>query len=148
MNTSNVRWPESLWAAMTPSGPELPQLTGTQQADVIVIGGGFTGLSTALHLREAGVDVVAPCHIEEIRSTVAQHADKTFSRLAVLRNNVLRIGPRQRRDHLAIIAPRRAPARLGCLDNRDIDTRFAQMQRGGQAGKTATDHDHIRLLRA
>src|SRR5215218_2186874 len=57
MNTSNVRWPDSLWAAMTPSGPELPELSGTQQADVIVIGGGFTGLSTALHLREAGVDV-------------------------------------------------------------------------------------------
>src|SRR5215207_5344516 len=58
MNTSNVRWPDSLWAAMTPSGPELHELTGTQQADVIVIGGGFTGLSTALHLlREAGVDV-------------------------------------------------------------------------------------------
>src|SRR5206468_4663015 len=57
MNTSTVRWPDSLWAAMTPSGPELPELTGTQQADVIVIGGGFTGLSTALHLREAGVDV-------------------------------------------------------------------------------------------
>ena len=35
----------------------LPELTGTQQADVVVIGGGFTGLSTALHLREAGVDV-------------------------------------------------------------------------------------------
>ena len=30
---------------------------GTAEADVIVIGGGFTGLSTALHLREAGVDV-------------------------------------------------------------------------------------------
>src|SRR5437899_10904625 len=57
MNTSNVRWPESLWAAMTPSGPDLPELTGTRQADVIVIGGGFTGLSAALHLREAGVDV-------------------------------------------------------------------------------------------
>src|ERR1700755_3066947 len=57
MNTSNVRWPESLWAAMTPSGPNLPELTGTQQADVIVGGGGFTGLSTALHLRETGVDV-------------------------------------------------------------------------------------------
>src|SRR5438034_1243109 len=57
MNTSTVRWPDSLWAAVTPSGPELPELTGTQQADVIVIGGGFTGLSTALHLREAGVDV-------------------------------------------------------------------------------------------
>jgi glycine/D-amino acid oxidase-like deaminating enzyme len=57
MNTTNVRWPDSLWAAVTPSGPELPELIGTQQADVIVIGAGFTGLSTALHLREAGVDV-------------------------------------------------------------------------------------------
>lgn len=57
MNTTNVRWPSSLWAAVTPQGPELPELTGTLQADVIVIGAGFTGLSTALHLREAGVDV-------------------------------------------------------------------------------------------
>src|ERR1044072_3932370 len=57
MNTSDVRWPGSLWAAVTPSGPELPELIGTQQADVIVIGAGFTGLSTALHLRESGVDV-------------------------------------------------------------------------------------------
>jgi glycine/D-amino acid oxidase-like deaminating enzyme len=32
-------------------------MVGAQQADVVVIGGGFTGLSTALHLREAGVDV-------------------------------------------------------------------------------------------
>ena len=43
MNTSNVRWPNSLWAAATPPGPDLPELIGTQQADVIVIGGGFTG---------------------------------------------------------------------------------------------------------
>ena len=57
MDTTNVRWPDSLWAAVTPQGPELPELIGTQQADVIVIGAGFTGLSTALHLREAGVDV-------------------------------------------------------------------------------------------
>ena len=57
MDTTHVRWPDSLWAAVTLSGPELPELTGTQQADVVVIGAGFTGLSTALHLREAGVDV-------------------------------------------------------------------------------------------
>jgi len=56
MNDRAVRWPPSLWAAVTPAGPELPDLTGTQQADVIVIGAGFTGLSTALHLREAGID--------------------------------------------------------------------------------------------
>ena len=57
MDTANVRAPDSLWAAVTSAGPDLPELAGTAEADVIVIGGGFTGLSTALHLREAGVDV-------------------------------------------------------------------------------------------
>ncbi|MBR0718584.1 FAD-binding oxidoreductase [Bradyrhizobium liaoningense] len=57
MQTSPVNWPNSLWAAVTPQGPELPELVGTETADVVVVGGGFTGLSTALHLREAGVDV-------------------------------------------------------------------------------------------
>ena len=57
MPVANVRWPDSLWAAMTPPGPDLPELVETAEADVIVIGGGFTGLSTALHLREEGVDV-------------------------------------------------------------------------------------------
>ena len=57
MDAATARWPDSLWAAVTPSGPELPELVGTEKTDVIVIGGGFTGLSAALHLREAGVDV-------------------------------------------------------------------------------------------
>jgi glycine/D-amino acid oxidase-like deaminating enzyme len=57
MDSANVRWPNSLWAAVTPIGPELPELIGAAEADVIVVGGGFTGLSTALHLCEAGVDV-------------------------------------------------------------------------------------------
>src|ERR1700754_4930531 len=57
MNSATAAWPDSLWAAMTPPGPELPKLVRTAEADVIVIGAGFTGLSAALHLREAGVDV-------------------------------------------------------------------------------------------
>jgi glycine/D-amino acid oxidase-like deaminating enzyme len=57
MDTATIRWPDSLWAAATPPGPALPELIGTAKADVVVIGGGFTGLSAALHLREAGVDV-------------------------------------------------------------------------------------------
>src|SRR5258705_7346086 len=57
MDTANVGWPCSLWVAVTPPGPDLPRLIGTAAADVVVIGGSFTGLSAALHLREAGVDV-------------------------------------------------------------------------------------------
>ena len=57
MDCSDISWPESLWDAVTPPGPELPRLVGAAEADVVVIGAGFTGLSSALHLREAGVDV-------------------------------------------------------------------------------------------
>jgi sarcosine oxidase len=35
----------------------LPRLEGTQKADIAIIGGGFTGLSAALHLAEQGCDV-------------------------------------------------------------------------------------------
>src|SRR3954467_6172773 len=57
MHSANVDWPDSLWAAVTPRGPDLPALAGDATADVVVIGAGFTGLSSALHLREASVDV-------------------------------------------------------------------------------------------
>lgn len=40
-----------------PAAPR-PPLTNEARADVVIIGGGYTGLSTALSLSEAGVDVV------------------------------------------------------------------------------------------
>jgi glycine/D-amino acid oxidase-like deaminating enzyme len=50
--------PNSLWAATAPEAPRDPSLEGNHTADVCVIGGGFTGLSTALHIAETGGDVV------------------------------------------------------------------------------------------
>ncbi len=52
-----IEWPPSLWAAVTAAGPALPAVSGEIKADVLVIGAGFTGLSTALHLRRLGIDV-------------------------------------------------------------------------------------------
>ena len=37
---------------------DLPPLQGEQSADVCVIGGGYTGLSTAIHLRQLGYSVI------------------------------------------------------------------------------------------
>ncbi len=48
----------NLWAATAIAAPETPALQGDAKADVVVVGGGFTGLSTALELAERGADVV------------------------------------------------------------------------------------------
>lgn len=51
-------YPPSWYAATaTPVAP-FPKLRGEVRADVCVIGGGYTGLSAALHLAERGYDVV------------------------------------------------------------------------------------------
>ena len=48
----------SLWSALTPPGPAANPLDGPEQADLLIVGAGFLGLSTALHLAEAGTRVV------------------------------------------------------------------------------------------
>ncbi|MEX0605824.1 MAG: FAD-binding oxidoreductase [Marinobacter sp.] len=48
----------SFYAASANSAPERPSLQGSAEADVCVIGAGFTGLSTALFLAEAGFRVI------------------------------------------------------------------------------------------
>jgi glycine/D-amino acid oxidase-like deaminating enzyme len=45
------------WWDETIASPDWPELQGDLNTDVAIIGGGFTGLSAALHLAEAGVSV-------------------------------------------------------------------------------------------
>ncbi|MBR3192993.1 FAD-binding oxidoreductase [Bosea sp. (in: a-proteobacteria)] len=48
----------SLWHATAPAAPQTPPLAADARADVCIVGAGYAGLSTALHLAEAGVSVV------------------------------------------------------------------------------------------
>lgn len=47
--------PASLYAGTAAPAPATPPLDGDASAEVAIVGGGFTGLSTALHLAERGV---------------------------------------------------------------------------------------------
>lgn len=48
---------DSLWAATAPAALPTPALSGPLSSDVLVVGAGYTGLSAALHLAEAGASV-------------------------------------------------------------------------------------------
>ncbi|CDZ61743.1 Glycine/D-amino acid oxidase, deaminating [Neorhizobium galegae bv. orientalis] len=48
----------SLWEAITPAAPRCAKLADAITADVVVVGAGFLGLSSALHAAVAGLDVV------------------------------------------------------------------------------------------
>ncbi|MFT6674436.1 MAG: gamma-glutamylputrescine oxidase [Sulfitobacter sp.] len=57
-NDRRGQYPASWYAATATPSERFPTLKGAQKADVCVIGGGYTGLSAALHLAQAGRDVI------------------------------------------------------------------------------------------
>lgn len=54
----NLPHAPSFYAASADPAPAFPRLREDTRADVAIIGGGYTGLSAALHLAEAGVSAV------------------------------------------------------------------------------------------
>ncbi|MFW2542140.1 NAD(P)/FAD-dependent oxidoreductase [Primorskyibacter sp. 2E107] len=57
-NDVKGEYPVSWYAETAPTIERFRPLQGAAKADVCVVGGGYTGLSAALHLAEAGMDVV------------------------------------------------------------------------------------------
>ncbi len=56
MRAENIT--HGLWAATLPSRPHLDSLKGDNNTDIAIVGGGYTGLSAALHLAESGKECV------------------------------------------------------------------------------------------
>ena len=76
----------SLWYATAAPAPETRPLEGAARADVCVVGGGYTGLTTALELAERGVSVVL-LEAEQIgyggSGRNAGHCTPTFHHLSI-----------------------------------------------------------------
>lgn len=53
-----ARLPPSLWAATAEPAPDTPPLEGEHRFDIAIVGGGFTGLSAALHAAQSGARAV------------------------------------------------------------------------------------------
>ena len=56
-NDRRGTWPQGWYAATATPPPPFAPARGEIACDVVVVGGGYTGLSAALHLAQAGVDV-------------------------------------------------------------------------------------------
>ncbi len=57
-NDRKAEYPASWYAATANSIDRFPALDGEVKADVCIVGGGYTGLSAALHLAEVGFNIV------------------------------------------------------------------------------------------
>jgi len=55
---NTAQHPDSYYAATATGFPDHPTLVGEEHCDVCVIGGGYTGLSSALHLAERGYNII------------------------------------------------------------------------------------------
>ncbi|TCL08996.1 gamma-glutamylputrescine oxidase [Shimia isoporae] len=57
-NDRKGEYPDSWYAATAEPLPPFAALQGDRQTDVCIVGGGYTGLSTALHLAQRGISVI------------------------------------------------------------------------------------------
>ncbi len=93
-----------------------------------------------------GIDAVAAREIEQESRRIPQQRDEAFAGGAVLRDDRVGIGARQRRDHLAVVAPGGAETGLGRLEDDGADAGLGEMQGGGEPGEARPDDDRIATL--
>ena len=113
--------PPSLWAATAPPGPQLQRLTGSLSTDVAVIGAGYTGLSTALHLASAGIECVVIDRHEPGWGASGRNGGQVLPGLRLQRAELRRIFGRQVGDRTYETVETAADFLYGLVERHGID---------------------------
>jgi gamma-glutamylputrescine oxidase len=106
--------PDSYYAASANPHPRHPVLEGEVEADVCVVGAGFTGVSAALHLAERGYDVVL---VEAARIGWGASGRNGGQLGSGLRKDVVELEPRLGRERTRVLWDMAAEA-MGIVTDR------------------------------
>jgi gamma-glutamylputrescine oxidase len=93
-------YPDTYYAASANDHPRHPRLEGEVAADVCVVGGGFTGVSAALHLADRGYKVVL---VEAARIGWGASGRNGGQLGTGLRKDVIELEPRLGRDRTRVL---------------------------------------------
>ena len=58
MTVQDTQWPDSLWRSTAEPAPDFDELNQDIETDLLIVGAGYTGLSTALHAVDHAKDIV------------------------------------------------------------------------------------------
>ncbi len=118
------------WLDEAPPDPETPPLAGDAEADVAIVGGGYTGLWTALELRRRDPGAPGRRPRGGARRLRAERAERRLSRDVLVRAAAAALSPRRR-------GGADARPRVGGRDRRG---------RGARRGRLAAPRRHARGL--
>lgn len=135
----------SLWGRTAPPLPGLEPLAGDITTDVAVIGGGFTGLSTALHLAEAGTRATVIEAQEPGWGASGRNGGQVIPGLKILPDEMARRFGRETGERIAEAAGGAPALVFDLIDRYGIDcdlrrTGWIQLAKGPEGRRTTDAH--------
>ena len=128
--------PDSLWAATAEPAPHTPAIEGDCQTDVVIIGAGFTGLSTALHLAERGVEVICLEQAQPGWGASGRNGGQVIPLLKQDPDAVVRLLGRERGERLNLVTLGKVDLVFDLIERHNIE---CDAERSGSMQVSATE---------
>ncbi len=135
----------SLWGKTAMPLPRLPVLNGKYRSDVAVIGAGFCGLSTALHLSERGYEVILIDAHEPGWGASGRNGGQVIPGLKIMPNEMVKRYGVERGERIAKTAGSAPQLVFNLIERHGIDcdlrkTGWIQLAKGPRGSVTINSH--------